>query len=655
MNWVRELCDLYDKNKDLAGIMQKGRYGENLVLLPVFHTTVTAQITVSIDVNGNFLGAETVPDEDKLTLIPVTEKSASRTAGIEAHPLCDNLKYAAGDYMIYVKSEKGKDFSEHHEKYISGLQDWSESAFTHEKVRAICAYIEKNCLMKDLIACGCIQTDENGAVLENAKIQNIKQTDAFIRFRVEKDWKPEESLLADTSGKLFAECWRDLSLAASYISYSRNQNREMDISYLSGEWAQISYLHPKKIRNEGDGAKLISANDETGFTFKGRFVTKEQAFSIGYEDSQKAHNALKWIIRKQGKNWNGLSVVTWESDLNELPDWTVDTDTVCDAYESEDIWGEEETEAYEGTNEKEAIRFQRAIAGYRSRLNPSSKMILLAFDAATTGRLAMVECQSLLSGSYLANLLKWYESCGWIQPKFKNKQFRPYYGVPGIRDIAELLYGTEQNDMIGLKGSSERMYQEVVKRLIPCIILGKKIPEDMVRAAVHKASSPVSYHNRYNWERVLALACSLIKKKRMENQDKEEWTVALKEDCTDRNYLFGRLLAAADRIEYRTFDKDEIRETNAKRYMNRFSQQPFRTWKIIEERLCSYYPKLKNGERLSYEHLIEDIIWKFEDGDFEKDGALSGLYLLGFHNQAYAFRNRQEEKETESETGEKEA
>ena len=56
----------------------------------------------------------------------------------------------------------------------------------------------------------------------------------------------------------------------------------------------------KKIRNEGDGAKLISANDSQNFTYRGRFITKEEAFAVGNETSQKLHNALKWIIRKQG-------------------------------------------------------------------------------------------------------------------------------------------------------------------------------------------------------------------------------------------------------------------------------------------------------------------------------------------------------------------
>ena len=105
MDWVRELCDLYEKNANLAGQYEKGRFGEPLILLPVFHSTVASQITVTINEKGEFLRAVTVEDEEKLTVIPVTEKSASRTAGVEAHPLCDNLKYLASVRKMIGKEE----------------------------------------------------------------------------------------------------------------------------------------------------------------------------------------------------------------------------------------------------------------------------------------------------------------------------------------------------------------------------------------------------------------------------------------------------------------------------------------------------------------------------------------------------------------------
>ena len=647
MDWVRELCDLYEKNANLAGQYEKGRFGEPLILLPVFHSTVASQITVTIDEKGEFLRAVTVEDEEKLTVIPVTEKSASRTAGVEAHPLCDNLKYLAGDYMDYVVPDKGKGYTENHKLYMEGLRKWVESAFSHEKVQAIWNYLNQECLMKDLVSYGCLKTDGQGKVLKTVKIQNVSQIDSFVRFRVEKPWDIEGNLLEGLDGAERPECWLDVSLENAYIAYCRASWQKRGLSYLTGNQEHISYLHPKKIRNEGDGAKLISANDETYFTYRGRFSNKDEAFAIGYEDSQKAHNALKWIIRRQGRNWNSLCVVTWESDLIPLPDWCLDTDMVCDIYESEDVWGDEEESGegpgYAGTNPRDAARFQAAIAGYRARLDVDSRTVLMAFDAATTGRLAIMEYESLASSHYLERLREWYTGCGWLHPKFKDKKYCLYYGMAGVRDIADILYGSEQNGMLTLKGGNEKMYAEVLKRLLPCIISGRPVPEDMVHLAYRKASSPVSYDSWYNWERVLALACSFEKKKRME-QRKEEWTVALNTESQDRNYLYGRLLAIADRVEYRTFEKDEVRETNAKRFMNAFSQQPFRTWKVIEERLGPYFVKLSLPERLRYEHMIEDVSWKFQEGDFEKNDALNGLYLLGYHNQSYAFRNYAEEE-----------
>ena len=78
MSWINELIDLYEKNTDKIGIIEYRR-DIPYVLLPLFHTTVTAQITVTIDQAGDFIRAEQVEQKDKTTIIPVTEKSGSRT------------------------------------------------------------------------------------------------------------------------------------------------------------------------------------------------------------------------------------------------------------------------------------------------------------------------------------------------------------------------------------------------------------------------------------------------------------------------------------------------------------------------------------------------------------------------------------------------
>ena len=664
MSWEEELIHLYDKNYSEIGQIRPKTFQKNgktettfYVLLPPFHTTVTAQIEVTINAEGEFLEAAKVGSEDKLTIIPVTEKSGSRTAGKAPHPLCDNLRYLAGDYGEYVQDKKG-DVESYHELYMEELGKWHHSPFSHEKVDAIWLYLKKGTLIRDLLQEKILQQNEEGWLSDEVKIEGVAQNMAFIRFIVRGRNGMDHG---------FDECWKDSTLWDCFIRYYRSVEGKKDMDYLTGEMQTVSYLHSKKIRNEGDGAKLISSNDEANFTFRGRFATKEQAFAIGNETSQKMHNALKWIIRRQGRSFDSLTMVTWESDMKQMPPWDADTEAVSSAADADTVidegtaefgelfrddpmdgWEEKEDSlAYDG-NFMTAQQFYRALEGYRSRVENTSHMILMALDAATTGRLSVAEFKTMDTARYLDNIQKWHEQCGWLQSKYKEGHRKIYYGVPGVRDIAELLYGLESNGRIMIADKNgKKLYAELGRRLLPCIWDNRNLPYDLVMTAVNRASMPQAYKERYNWERVLTLACSFVKKNRYE-REKEELDVALNKECRIRDYLYGRLLAVADRVEYRTFEKekDTSRVTNAKRYMSTFSQRPFETWKIIEENLQPYFNKLSIAERRYYENLIDSICQLFDVDEFRKNDKLDGLYLLGFHSQSYDLKyNRNKENE----------
>ena len=583
------------------------------------------------------MNAELVNANDKLTIIPVTEKSGSRTAGKEPHPLCDNLRYLAGDYTKYYKDD-----GVCNELYISQLEKWVNSDYCHEKVRAIYLYLKKNTLVHDLVSEKVIKLNEQNQIDDKESIQGIVQTKAFVRFIVRL---ADADILEPTTD----ECWKDRTLQDCYIKYVRSQEKEKGLCYLTGNTEAISYLHSKKIRNEGDGAKLISANDSQNFTYRGRFAEKEEAFAVGNETSQKIHNALKWIIRKQGTFFDTLAIVTWESNRLSMPRWDADTDTVASEYEW-DEWSDEESEEemVSDGNAITAIKFYKALRGYGKKVDNTSAMFLLAFDAATPGRLSMVEEKTLDSARYLENIKKWHESCEWIHEKRKGEKRVQFSGMVGVRDVAELLFGVENKGSLAIMDANgKKLYAEVAKRLIPCIWNGYKIPEDYVNRAMLKASAPLTYKEQKNWERVLTLACSLVKK----HYEREEWNVALNKEEKDRNYLYGRLLAVADRIEYRTYDEsDRARITNAKRYMNTFSQRPFETWKVIEENIQPYLNKLGIAERRFYENLLNDICDLFDVESFSDNSRLDGLYLLGFHSQAYDLKLKKENsKEKEEE------
>lgn len=215
---------------------------------------------------------------------------------------------------------------------------------------------------------------------QSFKIQSVAQDKSFVRFVVRQ--KVTKEVLEE-------KCWQDRTLQENFIQYVRSLQTEKTLDYLTGKQESPSYLHAKKIRNEGDGAKLISSNDEINFTFRGRFEGKEQAFAIGNENSQRIHNALKWIIRKQGRSFDTLTIVAWESDGIEMPSWDADTETISSGSEEDknfdfkaedmeeenlfedDFLGESDEEKQEmvvsDTNVITAEQFYCALAGYRKK------------------------------------------------------------------------------------------------------------------------------------------------------------------------------------------------------------------------------------------------------------------------------------------------
>src|SRR5699024_1978755 len=136
---------------------------------------------------------------------------------------------------------------------------------------------------------------------------------------------------------------------------------------------------------------------------------------------------------------------------------------------------------------------------------------------------------------------------------------------------------------------------------------GRNIPKDIVRSAFYRASNPVAMEP-WEWEKTLSVACALINKE-------ERLGVALDENNTERDYLFGRMLAVADVLERSAMRGDEKRATNAIRYMNSFSKHPARTWAIIQEAIQPY--QLRLGQRATYfTKLLDEIGSKIDVSDF---------------------------------------
>lgn len=615
MKWANDLIELYDRNAHMAGVLVE----DEPVLLPLYHTTVQAQITVDIDLDGNFIGAN-IAGEDSTTLIPITEKSGARTNGLDPHPFCDTIQYVAGDFNEYFHCKEAEKAQNKFREYINSLKEWAESSYSHEKVMILYTYLNKRVLVRDLCSSNILVLAEDGSVSPDARINGIKQTELFIRFRF--------------IGSSPKECWTDRELQQKYVAYCSTKQVKSQISYLSGEMVQPTYLHPKKIRNEGDGTKLFSSNKDKDFTFIGVFGCKEEAYVIGLEESQKMHNALKWLIRRQGHNYDDMCIVMWTSDGQPYQDWTK---------------GIEAPTGFTDTGKEEARLMQLAITGRNPDLQIFSTTTVMAFEPSSEkGRLAVTYYCETPTFLYNQNIEKWYQNSNWQYWKWdkENKEWISSIRTPGVKEITELLYGRPTDSAFLSMNGNESLYKMVAQKLLPCTLYGKPISADLVKLSFYRASQPLAFSNFRIWENVLALACSFVKYNRIIKSGKE-LSMALDLDSRDPNYLYGRLLAVADRIEYRTYDRGETRDTNAKRYMNSFYQRPFYTWRIIEAKLIPYLAKLSVPERLRYQNLLNEILDRFEGNDFQKNVRLNSQYLVGFHAQAMELRKKIEKNADE--------
>ncbi|MBW4084010.1 type I-C CRISPR-associated protein Cas8c/Csd1 [Paenibacillus sp. S150] len=642
MSWLLNLYETYESNLGLVGEPAL-RNEREYTLLPVSHTTQNAHIEVSVTENGEFHSARVIDKGDTNTLIPCTEKSSSRAGAVIApYPLHDKLSYVAGDFVAFGGKVKGE---EPFETYIQELQNWAESPHAHPKVVSIYRYLRQRTLIHDLVYRESIlAVDEHNRMIEkwDKKHENrypLKpaifgiiagdQTSAFIRFNVYSPDRPLTSV------------WKDREVYNSFIAYYSERLGDEDYCYVKGERLPATERHANKIRNAGDKAKLISANDTSGFTFRGRFVQSRDAASISYEASQKAHNALKWLINRQGKTMDDRVFLVWGNDTLYIPDPVEDT-FALDPEAALTVVNKS------NTNEALADEMAKALDGYKNRLADEnadpfkSNVNIIVLDSATTGRMAVLYFRNMNKELYLNRLVKWHTTCAWLHRYRKNKEneFVSFYGAPATRDIAFAAYGPRAGDKV-VKGLMERM--------LPCIVDGTRVPLDIVRSALNRASNPVALEH-WEWEKTLSIACALMNKHYTDRQ--EGMTLALDEQNDDRSYLFGRMLAVADVLERRALG-DEKRATNAIRYMNAFAQHPERTWVTIQKALQPYQARLGYEARY-WNEKIDEIGFMFKTEDFNNK-ALSGKYLLGFYSQRHElYQSKKKEKAAEAQSTNKE-
>lgn len=596
MSWLNDLYLTYEACKSEAGVVK----AEQPLLLPIAHLTQNAQLEVVLDEKGNFCRAYRVDKKDAVTVVPVTEDSGSRSGkAIFPHPLADKLEYIAGDYGDFVNGEE----SDKYTSYIEQLGNWVMSSHSIPQVRCVYDYLRRATLMHDLQEAGFF-TYVNGKIISE-KQQGIPLEDWFVRFSVEMPKQLESRLYCDTQ------------VFESYIKFYLESQGKKDLCYVSGEIVPCSEKHPAKIRNTSDKAKLISSNNASGiFTFKGRFSDSSQVASVSYEISQKAHNALRWLIARQACLRAGEQVfVVWSVEQPEM------------SSPFDELYWEDEPQAFSDKDYSAWVR--KSIWGSDMVPTDRDSVMVMAVEAATTGRLSIPFYQKYGAKQFIRNITKWKTETCWLNKQGKDKEWKPW--SPSLVEIASLAAGDK----------NEKLNKSIRERILPCIVEGRRLPYDVVASVVQRAVKPMHFKDYWEWNRAVTVACALLRKWQIEKEDrKEECGMGLDAESRDRSYIFGQLLATAEMLERSalsmTSNKEAIRNTAAEKYFVRFQRYPVETWMTIRNQLQPYVMKLNNAGKTFYCNRINELVDRL---DMNQKDKLEPTFLQGYSSQMMEYRN----------------
>lgn len=662
MSWLSRLFNTYEQVKDNADAQL------HYALMPYYHVKQNVQIIVTINDRGDFVSARLARDgngklKSLFVTVPATNDSASRAGKYpSAHPLSDKIQYLAKSYQQVYENH---DF---HAEYIGLLKNWAESNYSHKKVKAVLEYLTTHDLIEDLVKSNVLilnedwilATPKNASEYPESIFAILNKKDGYDTYDQGSAFVVWEVIDSDLTTVDAIETWKDNNLFIAWQNYYASLDSKDGFCHITGKNTALASKHPKGILRSSNNAKLISANDMDGFTFRGRFTDDKNSVKNGYqavnvsaEVTEKAHSALAWLLTSQGHEESGQAVVAWAIDGSKIPQ---PFEKIGKEEAVEDVWNDFESEEFADIDENQEVedepikyqnykdigsnfahRLKKTMKGYRQSLKDNDQISVISLDSATPGRMAITYYYEAMPDDYLTAIADWYDSFAWYafyQDK-ETKQRRMTIQAPTPYQIALSAYGVRLPDAVK---------KQVVSQVLPVIVEGnhRQIPKTLMDLCVKRACNPLGLEN-WEWEQNISVACSLYHgyHNRLKNDKKRSYTVALQEDYTSRDYLYGRLLAIAEDIEsLALYLAGENRVTTAQRYMQQFANRPFSTWRNIELALDPYMKRLKNNRPdylFNKQNLLNDVMSRFEINDFNSDSQLSGEFLLGYHCQKMAF------------------
>ena len=651
---------------DNPGLDETGR---NIFILPIFHMNKRSSgndvLEIILDEHGKPSQARLVP-EGVFTVFPILEKSLNRTSGASAHPFCDQMEYLSNSLNL----KRYENYCETNSAWTEGMIEELES-FNHPESDDLIIFLNE---VKDLVrrvdlfelTQDLLQKSypcEKGSPVEDdkikveispktskskAKYKTINLSKLFISFK--KEYADEKKKNIDIS--------RNKLLHDAHIQYIRKlhslKTDSVDFCDISGKRMYCTRI----CRSPKGRLKAVSVSHPENYW--GRFQTKDEVYHMGFETSEKIMLMLQFFLDHKENNqylYDNTTAVLWfGEDILNQKGFNLKEPVTEELFSFLDN-SQDMEENYENTSMSNpaTIHWKKIITGQEVLTDDEEKdfFYLVLLFQHSNGRIAIQLTRTIPVTGFIENLRKWKDSCSWLQWDFNRGEF--ITKTPEIWKIIYMLYGLEEEGHISLR--EDKIKSISFSRLLPTIIEGRPLPQDMARKMFANFKNRRAYPK--TWPKIEYMTCALLNKHRLD-QGKERRLSMLEHGLQNRDYLYGRLFAIYEKIEIDATaprrereenQQDKIRITNVEKFWSSVFQAPEKNLGILKEKTNIYLQMLKKdrpGIFVYYDKLLAEILSSIrEDKKYEnnRNKCLKEDAVFGYYAQKKEFYTKKENKE----------
>ena len=379
---------------------------------------------------------------------------------------------------------------------------------------------------------------------------------------------------------------------------------------ITGKTLPVARLHPsiKGVKNaQSSGASIISFN-APAFESYGRTGGQGLNAPVSEYAAFAYTTALNDLLSDSDhvKYFGDMTVVYWAEETGEacqnVFSELLEPDEISNKLLNEVMEGIHKNNVnYDGVN----LNFENPF--YILGLSPNSARLSVRFFLKQN------------FGDVIKNLAKHYSDLKIIKPSYKKFENIPLW------QILAAAVSPKSKD----KTPSPIMSGVVVK----AIMSGQNYPVSLFQNVLIR----IKTENEVSYEQAAVIKAYLTR-----NEGKEI-SMALDENCNDKNYILGRIFAVLEAIQ--SAANSGLNATIKDKYFNAACTAPNRIFPNLHRLSMHHLRKLETGQKIYYEKQLGNLMSKL-DPDEKISSILSqdeqGMFILGYYHQT---RERYKSKE----------